>query len=220
MSVITFPGASIPAALAGHPTQTRPQALPEVRRRPTHVAAAPRRRAVTRTWRGRRHCEIVRHRDLRARAFNGGSMVVANRQVELHALQSQLLQSQSTTPSRWDRIPISPPPVSWRPRPVPCTWSTRLGDASPVTSLDEPLRLPKFLGYAPATSRTIREHALFADSHAHPGPAPPARRRASGPRRLVMLGPPGLSVRRLGCDSSSSSRRSRALRQLSVARSR
>jgi len=85
----------------------------------------PRRRAVTRTWRGasslRKSCVIV----IFALALSmAGSMVVANRQVELHALQSQLLQSQSTTPSRWDRIPISPPPVSWRPRPVPCTWST------------------------------------------------------------------------------------------------
>ena len=98
MSVITFPrrvdtGRARPRTRP----EIRPDTRPDIRRRPTHVAVAPRRRAVTRTWRGasslRKSCVVV----ILALALSmAGSMVVANRQVQLHSLQSQLLQAQST----------------------------------------------------------------------------------------------------------------------------
>jgi hypothetical protein len=75
---------------------TRPQARPATRR-PSHVAVAPRRRVVASTWRGasamRKSAMIV---VVALTLSLAGSMVVANRQIQLHGLQSQLLQEQST----------------------------------------------------------------------------------------------------------------------------
>ena len=86
-----------------------------------------------------------------------GSMVVANRQIQLHALQSQLLQDQSTYAEQVGSLTL---------KAAPSQIATQAGALHlvdplsvtqvPSTSLDKPLRLPKFLGYAPATSRTIR----------------------------------------------------------------
>ena len=86
-----------------------------------------------------------------------GSMVVANRQVQLHALQSQLLQAQSTyaeqVGSNTDLA--APSLVATKAGALHLVYPVSVTQV-PSTSLDEPLRLPKFLGYAPATSRTIR----------------------------------------------------------------
>jgi uncharacterized protein HemX len=159
VSVITFPrrvdsGRPRPGARP----QSRPEVRPDARRRPTHVAVAPRRRAVTGTWRRasslRKSCIIVIVALALAMA---GSMVVANRQVQLHALQSQLLQAQSTyaeqVGSNTDLA--APSLVATKAGALHLVYPVSVTQV-PSTSLDEPLRLPKFLGYAPATSRTIR----------------------------------------------------------------
>ena len=155
MSVISLPR-RIDTRRA-HP-ESRPRTRPDTKRRPSHVAAAPRRRAVTATWRGAtslRQSSIVVILALALAV--AGSMVVANRQVELHSLQSQLLQSQSTYAEQVGSLTDQS---------APSLIATKAGALHlvaplsvtqvPSTSLDAPLPLPKFLGYAPATSRTIR----------------------------------------------------------------
>jgi len=129
-----------------------------VRRRPTHVAVAPRRRAITGKWRNatslRKSCVIV----IVALAISMvGSMIVANRQVQLHALQSQLLQAQSTYAEQvgTNTNLAAPSLVATKAGALHLVYPVTVTQV-PSTSLDEPLRLPKFLGYAPATSRTIR----------------------------------------------------------------
>jgi hypothetical protein len=86
-----------------------------------------------------------------------GSMVVANRQVEIHQLQSQLLQDQSTYAEQVGTMSNVSTPSQIASR------ASALHLADPVsviqvpsTSLDAPLPLPKFTGYAPVTSRTLR----------------------------------------------------------------
>jgi hypothetical protein len=86
-----------------------------------------------------------------------GSMLDANRQVEIHDLQSQLLQDQSTYAEQVGNLTI----IS-----APSQIATKAGALHlvdpvsvtqvPSTSLDAPLPLPKFSGYAPVTSRTNR----------------------------------------------------------------
>ena len=159
MSVITFPRrVDTGRPRRGTRPQTRPQTRPDVRRRPTHVAVAPRRRAVTGTWRNasslRKSCVVV----IVALALSmAGSMVVANRQVQLHALQSQLLQAQSTYAEQVGSNTnlAAPSLVATKAGALHLVYPVSVTQV-PSTSLDEPLRLPKFLGYAPATSRTIR----------------------------------------------------------------
>ena len=86
-----------------------------------------------------------------------GSMVVANRQVQLHALQSQLLQAQSTYAEQVGSNTnlAAPSLVATKAGALHLVYPVSVTQV-PSTSLDEPLRLPKFLGYAPATSRTLR----------------------------------------------------------------
>lgn len=86
-----------------------------------------------------------------------GSMVVANRQIQLHGLQSQLLQEQSTYAEQVGSLTLMAAPS----RIATQAGALHLVDPLTVTqvtstSLDKPLLLPKFIGYAPATSRTIR----------------------------------------------------------------
>ncbi len=86
-----------------------------------------------------------------------GSMIVANRQIQLHTLQSQLLLEQSTYAVQVGSLTV---------KSAPSQIATRAGALHlvdpisvtqvPSTSLDAPLPLPKFLGTATATSRTIR----------------------------------------------------------------
>ena len=150
MSVIAFP----------RPIDTRrvrPKTDTSVHQ-PSHRAGAPRRRAILSLWKGastnRRAALVV----LFALTLSlAGSMVVANRQIQLHTLQSQLLQDQSTY-----AVQVG----SLTDKSAPSQVATRAGALHlvdpisvtqvPSTSLDAPLPLPKFTGNAPATSRTIR----------------------------------------------------------------
>lgn len=86
-----------------------------------------------------------------------GSMVEANRQIQLHSLQGQLLQEQSTYAQQVGALTLMAAPSQI------ATQAGALHLVSPVSetqvptvSLDKPLPLPKFIGSAAATSRTIR----------------------------------------------------------------
>jgi len=84
-------------------------------------------------------------------------MFVANRQMEIHRLQVQLLQDQSSY-----AVQIG----SLTEKSAPSLIASQAGALHlvepltvtqvPSTSLDVILPLPKFSGYAPVTSRTIR----------------------------------------------------------------
>ena len=161
MSVISFPR----RADTLRPTRptTTPRSWPSTRpatrtRRPSHAAPAPRRGAAIETLRRttplRRSAVVIM---IALSLSLAGSMIVANRQIQLHALQSQLLQDQSTYAEQ-----VSSSTLMAAPSKV-ATQAGTLHLVAPVsvtqvpsTSLDVPLSLPKFIGYAPATSRTIR----------------------------------------------------------------
>jgi len=126
--------------------------------RPRHRVDAPRRAAVRTRWTrasaARRSAAVV----VVALALSlAGSMVVANRQVQIHQLQSQLLQVQSSYAQQVGTLSNMAAPgqiaeqagVLHLVDPVSVTQV-------PSTSLDAPLPLPKFLGSAPVTSRTWR----------------------------------------------------------------
>jgi Na+-transporting NADH:ubiquinone oxidoreductase subunit NqrC len=86
-----------------------------------------------------------------------GSMVVANRQVEIHQLQSQLLQDQSTYAEQVGTMTnVSTPSQIASQASVLHLVDPVSVIQVPSTSLDAPLPLPKFTGYAPVTSRTTR----------------------------------------------------------------
>ena len=86
-----------------------------------------------------------------------GSMLETNRQVQLHQLQSQVLQEQSNYATQVSSLTnLSTPSVV-----VTQANSLHLVNPTsvtqvPATSLDAILPLPKFSGYAPVTSRTQR----------------------------------------------------------------
>jgi hypothetical protein len=84
-------------------------------------------------------------------------MFVANRQMEIHQLQSKLLQDQSTYAVQVGSLTNQSAPSQI------ATQAGALHLVEPVTvtqvpstSLDVILPLPKFSGYAPVTSRTLR----------------------------------------------------------------
>lgn len=86
-----------------------------------------------------------------------GSMWAANRQIEIHTLQAELLQSQSNYAVQVGSLTNLSAPSQI------ATKAGALHLVSPIvvlqistTSLDTPLPLPKFSGYAPAVSRTNR----------------------------------------------------------------
>lgn len=84
-------------------------------------------------------------------------MIVANRQIQIHQLQSRLLQEQSTYAEQVGTTTN----LSATSQIATQAGRLHLVDPTSVTqvpsvSLDVPLPLPKFSGYAPATSRTIR----------------------------------------------------------------
>ena len=150
MSVISFPRrVDTRRPLRRETPTTRPAA---------HRARAPRRDVVTQRWRGastsRRSVLIV----VLALALSlAGSMVEANRQIEIHALQNQLLQEQSTFAVQVGTLTNLSAPSQIATK----AGALHLVDPSsvtqvPSTSLDAPLPLPKFSGYALATSRTLR----------------------------------------------------------------
>ena len=86
-----------------------------------------------------------------------GSMFEANRQIEMHQLQSQLLQQQSTYAEQVGSLTnlSAPSQIATQAGALHLVDPTSVTQV-PSTSLDAPLPLPKFSGYAPATSRTIR----------------------------------------------------------------
>ena len=86
-----------------------------------------------------------------------GSMVVANRQIQLHALQSQLLQSQSTYAQQVGSLTFMAAPSHIANLAGALHLVSPVSETQvPATSLDKPLPLPKFIGSAAATSRMTR----------------------------------------------------------------
>ncbi len=144
MSVISFP----------RRVET-PRRGPAINTRPRGVRAPV---AERRRWRSASHSRRAIVALGVAMAISlGGSMWVANRQIEIHALQSQLLQEQSNYAVQVGSMTNLSAPSQI------ATQAGALHLVDPVsvtqvpsTSLDKPLPLPKFLGYAPATSRTLR----------------------------------------------------------------
>lgn len=86
-----------------------------------------------------------------------GSMLEANRQIEIHNLQSELLQEQSSYAVQAGSLTnlSAPSQIATQAGALHLVDPTSVTQV-PSTSLDAPLPLPKFSGYAPATSRTIR----------------------------------------------------------------
>lgn len=84
-------------------------------------------------------------------------MIEANRQIELHSLQSQLLQEQSSYAVQVGSLTnlSAPSQIATQAGKLHLVGPTTVTQV-PSTSLDAPLPLPKFSGYAPATSRTLR----------------------------------------------------------------
>ena len=123
-----------------------------------HRAGQPRRNAVRSIWRGatpaRRVAVIV---GVAVAISLVGSMEVASRQVELHALQNAVLQAQSSYAEQVGSLTNVAAPG------VVASHAGALHLVDPVTiiqvpsvPLDKPLPLPQFVGYAPVTSRTLR----------------------------------------------------------------
>ncbi len=125
---------------------------------PTHRSAAPRRAAVRRRWSrttpARRSAAVV---GVALALSLAGSMVVANRQVEIHQLSSQLLQVQSDYAQQVGSLTnmAAPGQIAQQAGALHLVDPVSVTQV-PSTSLDAPLPLPKFLGSAPVTSRTQR----------------------------------------------------------------
>ncbi|HEV3268302.1 MAG TPA: hypothetical protein VGZ68_07855 [Acidimicrobiales bacterium] len=149
MSVISFPR----RIDTRRPPSRRSPARPA-----SHRADAPRRGVATKRWRAtsssRKSAAIV---VLALMVSLAGSMFEANRQIEIHALQSQLLQEQSTYAVQVGSLTnlSAPSQIATQAGALHLVDPTSVTQV-PSTSLDAPLPLPKFLGYAPATSRTLR----------------------------------------------------------------
>jgi hypothetical protein len=150
MSVISFPR---------RVETRRPATRPAPSTRPaSHRAPAPRRGVATKRWRAtsssRKSVIIV---VLALMLSLAGSMFEANRQIEIHTLQSQLLQEQSAYAVQVGSLTnlSAPSLIATKAGALHLVDPTSVTQI-PSTSLDAPLPLPKFLGYAPATSRTIR----------------------------------------------------------------
>ena len=86
-----------------------------------------------------------------------GSMVVANRQVQLQRLQSALLQAQSNYAVQVGSATnaSAPSQIASRAGALHLVDPTSVTQV-PATSLERPLPLPQYNGYAPVTSRTSR----------------------------------------------------------------
>ena len=86
-----------------------------------------------------------------------GSMLETNRQVELHQLQSQVLQEQSSYAMQVSSLTnLSAPSVVVSQANALHLVNPTSVTQVPGTSLDAILPLPNFSGYAPVTSRTQR----------------------------------------------------------------
>lgn len=150
MSVITFPR-RVDVGPARRSTSSRTK-------RASRRALAAHRRERGSLWQGSR--AVRRSSIVVAVALVlsiAGSMLDANRQIQIHEIQSQLLQDQSTYAEQVGTLTVKSAPSQITSQagvlhlvdPVSVTQV-------PSTSLDAPLPLPKFSGYAPVTSRTIR----------------------------------------------------------------
>lgn len=125
---------------------------------PRHRTVAPRRTAVrtrlARTSVTRRSVVVV----VVALALSlSGSMFAANRQVQIHQLQGQLLQLQSNYAQQVGSLTnlAAPGQIAEQAGVLHLVDPVSVTQV-PSTSLDAPLPLPKFLGSAPVTSRTRR----------------------------------------------------------------
>ena len=150
MSVISFPRRV--------DTRQPPKRTASSSRPGSHRARTPRRDQATRRWIqtsvSRKSAIIV----VVALALSlAGSMFEANRQIEIHTLQSQLLQDQSTYAVQVGSLTglSAPSQIASKAGALHLVDPTSVTQV-PSTSLDAPLPLPKFSGYAPATSRTLR----------------------------------------------------------------
>lgn len=87
----------------------------------------------------------------------GGSMLVANRQIQLHRLQSELLQAQSNYAVQIGSLTnvSAPSQIASQAGALHLVDPTSVTQVA-ATSLERPLPLPQFIGYAPVTSRTSR----------------------------------------------------------------
>ena len=86
-----------------------------------------------------------------------GSMLVANRQIQIHQLQNELLQAQSSYAEQVGTLTNMSAPGQIAAQAGALHLVDPLSVTQvPSTSLDAPLPLPKFIGYAPVTSRTSR----------------------------------------------------------------
>ncbi|HEY1824698.1 MAG TPA: hypothetical protein VGG21_01910 [Acidimicrobiales bacterium] len=147
MSVISFP-----RRVDTRPAPRRPVA------RPQHAQTTTRRRETVRRLRrssSARKASIVVVVALAVTL--AGSMFEANRQIEIHQLQSQLLQEQSSYAEQVGSITnlSAPSQIATKAGALHLVDPTSVTQV-PSTSLTARLPLPKFSGYAPATSRTIR----------------------------------------------------------------
>ena len=150
MSVISFPRRVDTRRPA---KRTAPSTRPA-----SHRANAPRRAEATRRW--TRTSSPLKSTIIVVFALGlalTGSMFEANRQIEIHSLQNQLLQEQSTYAVQVGSLTnlSAPSQIANQAGALHLVDPTSVTQI-PSTSLDAPLPLPKFSGYAPATSRTIR----------------------------------------------------------------
>ncbi|HUY43239.1 MAG TPA: hypothetical protein VMU98_05690 [Acidimicrobiales bacterium] len=139
-----------------------PRRVEDTRRRRPLVTTSPRGVRAPATQRQRWRSASSSRRAVIALAVAmavslGGSMWVANRQIEIHTLQSQLLQEQSNYAVQVGSLTnlSAPSQIATQAGALHLVDPVSVTQV-PTTSLDKPLPLPKFLGYAPATSRTIR----------------------------------------------------------------
>jgi uncharacterized protein HemX len=149
VSVISFP------RRIDSPSDTR---LVQPRGAAVHRERVPRRRALTSLWRNgapARKAGLIL--SVAIALSLGGSMYVANRQVEIHQLQDQLLQDQSTYAVQVGFLTnkSAPSQIASNAGALHLVEPVAVTQV-PSTSLDVILPLPKFSGYAPVTSRTIR----------------------------------------------------------------
>jgi uncharacterized protein HemX len=152
VSVITFPRRvdTRPAPLTRRPTArttTRPGRRAELAHRRSGL--------VWRGTTGARKSVVVLAFALAVSL--GGTMVAANRQVQLHQLQTTLQQIQSSYAQEVGALTNKAAPSEIAAQAGALHLVSPLSVTQvPSTSLDAPLPLPKFNGYAPVTSRTNR----------------------------------------------------------------
>lgn len=124
----------------------------------SHRQPAPRRAEAVQRWRSTSSVRKAAVVFIVALAVClAGSMFEANRQIQIHQLQSDLLQLQSTYAEQVGSLTnlSAPSQIATQAGALHLVDPTTVTQVS-STSLDAPLPLPKFSGYAPATSRTIR----------------------------------------------------------------